>query len=153
MIQLPEAEREIAFQRFQLLRPYLEAEIPLASIAQQHGLALRTLQRWVQRYRAKGLAGLARKTRSDQGQHRLRPELQQVIEGLVLKKPAPSFASVQRKVSQIALEQGWDVPTYGTVCNIVHQLDAGLITLAQQGTKAYQEAFDLLYQRECHRPQ
>lgn len=152
MAQLAESVHQIAFQRFQLLRPHLENGISLTRIAQQHGLPLRTLQRWVQQYREQGLAGLARKTRSDQGQHRLRPELQQVIEGLVLKKPAPSLASVQRQVSQIALEHGWEVPTYGTLRNIVRQLDAGLITLAQQGTKIYREAFDLLYQRNATVP-
>lgn len=152
MTELREAERQIAFQRFQLVRPYLEEGVPLTHLAQQYGLALRTLQRWVQQYREKGLAGLARKPRSDQGQHRLRPELRQVIEGLVLKKPAPSLAAVHRKVSQTAFEQSWEVPTYGTVRNIVHQLDAGLMTLAQQGTKAYREAFDLLYQRNATLP-
>lgn len=152
MTELAEAGRQIAFQRFQLLRPHLENGVPLARIAQQHGLPLRTLQRWVQQYRELGLVGLVRKTRSDQGQHRLRPELQQVIEGLVLKKPAPSLASVQRQVSQIALEHDWEVPTYGTLRNIVRQLDVGLITLAQQGTKAYREAFDLLHQRNATGP-
>jgi putative transposase len=150
--ELPEAEREIAFQRFQFLRPHLEEGVSLSSIAQQNGLALRTLQRWVQQYGEKGLIGLARKTRSDQGQHRLRPELQQVIEGLILKKPAPSLASVQRKVTRIALDQGWEVPSYGTLRNIARQLDVGLMTLAQQGTKAYREAFDLLYQRNATVP-
>ena len=152
MTELSEAERQIAFQRFQLLRPYLEAEIPLTHIAQQHGLALRTLQRWVQRYREQGLAGLVRKRRSDQGQHRLRLELRQLIEGLVLKKPPPSFASIQRKVSQIALEQGWEIPSYGTIRNLVLQLDVGMRMLAQQGTKVYREAFDLLHQREATTP-
>lgn len=152
MTALSETDRQMALARFQMLRPHLEDGVPLIRLAQQHGLPLRTLQRWVQHYRRHGLIGLARKTRADQGQHRLRTELQQVIEGLVLKRPAPSLASVQRKVSQIALEQGWEVPSYGTIRNIVRQLDAGLLMLAQQGSKAYREAFDLLYQRDATAP-
>lgn len=152
MTELTESERQVAFQRFQLLCPHLEEGVPLTEIAQQHGLPLRTLQGWVRRYRDQGLVGLARKTRSDQGQHRLPSELQQVIEGLILQKPAPSLASVQRKVTQIALSQGWEVPSYGTIRNLVRRLDAGLITLAQQGSKAYRETFDLLHQREATAP-
>lgn len=142
----------MAFQRFQLLRPHLEAGVSLTAIAQQHRLSLRTLQRWVQRYRDQGLVGLARKPRADQGQHRLHDELRLVIEGLILQKPAPSLASVQRKVTQIALAQGWAVPSYGTIRNIMLQLDEAMRVLAQQGSKAYREAFDLLHQRGATLP-
>jgi putative transposase len=152
MPELAESERQVALQRFQLLHPHLEAGVTLTAIAQEHGLPLRTLQRWVQRYRDQGLVGLVRKKRADQGQHHIRPELQQAIEGLVLQKPAPSLASVQRKVTQIALVRGWEIPSYGTIRNIVLQLDAGMRVLAQQGSKAYREAFDLLHQRDATAP-
>lgn len=152
MPELAESERQVAWQRFQLLRPHLEAGVSLTTIAQEHGLPLRTLQRWVQRYRDQGLVGLARKQRADQGQHRIHAKLRLVIEGLVLQKPAPSLASVQRKVTEIALAQGWEIPSYGTIRNIVLQLDAGMRVLAQQGSKAYREAFDLLHQRDATAP-
>ena len=43
---LSEAERNRAFERFQLLRPFLEEGVPLARVARDRGLALRTVRRW-----------------------------------------------------------------------------------------------------------
>ena len=53
----------------------------------QCGVAARTLQRWAARYRADGLAGLARSERADRGARHFPRELQLLIEGLVLKRP------------------------------------------------------------------
>ena len=44
---MTEMERERALARFQALRPFLEEHVPLAQIALQHGIALRTARRWV----------------------------------------------------------------------------------------------------------
>jgi hypothetical protein len=44
---LSEAERALAFERFELLRPALEEEVPLAQVARVRGIALRTVRRWV----------------------------------------------------------------------------------------------------------
>jgi hypothetical protein len=56
----PEAERTLAFERFELLGPSLEEGVPLARVARDRGLPLRTVQRWASQYRREGLAGLAR---------------------------------------------------------------------------------------------
>jgi putative transposase len=84
---LSEAERARAFERFNLLRPFLEEGVPLARVARDRGLALRTARRWAAQYRRQGLAGLARKGRSDRGKRHLSATLRQAIEGLALKKP------------------------------------------------------------------
>jgi putative transposase len=39
---LPEAERALAFERFELLRPALDEGVPLARVARDRGIALRT---------------------------------------------------------------------------------------------------------------
>ena len=147
--EFSEVERQVALHRFQVLRPHLEDSVPLTALAQQQGLALRTVQRWLYQYRHQGFAGLVRQPRSDRGQSRLPLELQQLIEGLALQKPPPSLASIQRRVRQVAQEQGWSPPSYSQVRGVVSRLNPGLLTLAQQGTKAYQQAFDLLYNRQA----
>jgi hypothetical protein len=43
---LSEAERTLAFERFELLRPSLEAGVPLARVARDRGIPLRTAQRF-----------------------------------------------------------------------------------------------------------
>jgi putative transposase len=69
----------------------------LAQIARVHAVPLRTLQHWMRRYRAQGVAGLVRKARMDRGrQRRVTPELTQFIEGLALRKPLPSVAMIHR---------------------------------------------------------
>lgn len=149
---LAEATRQRALIRFQLLRPSLEAGVPLAQVARTAGLELRTVQRWVARYRILGLVGLARQPRSDRDRRRLSAELQTVIEGLALRKPPPTAAFVQRQIADIATKKGWPVPSYAVVYDVMRQLDPGLVTLAHDGAKAYREAFDLIYRREASRP-
>jgi putative transposase len=135
-----------------VLRPHLEDGVPLTRLAPIHAIPLRTLQRWLQRYRTAGLAGLARTPRADRGHHRLVPELQRFIEGLALRTPPPTAAFIHRQVCAVAEAQGWAVPSYSTVYAIMQALDPALVTLAQAGTKAYREAFDLLYRWEASSP-
>jgi transposase len=77
-----ELARAHALERFYLLRPCLEDGVPLAQIAREQQVPLRTVQRWLQRYQQLGLTGLARTPRADHGSRRQVPqELEQLIEG------------------------------------------------------------------------
>ena len=59
---------------------------------------------------------------------------------------------MHRTAGVVASAQSWPQPSYSTVRDIVRALDVPLLTLAQQGTKAYQQAYDLIYRREAERP-
>ena len=65
---LTEEERAFALERFQILRPHLEDGVPLVRIAQENHLGVRTVYRWAENYRERGLAGLCRKARGDKEQ-------------------------------------------------------------------------------------
>ncbi|HKA56493.1 MAG TPA: Mu transposase C-terminal domain-containing protein [Candidatus Binatia bacterium] len=150
---LSEHIRAQAMQRFHLLQLHLEGTMSLTQVAQVHAVPLRTLQHWMRRYRAQGVAGLARKARTDRGrQRRVTPELTHFIEGLALRKPPPSVATIHRQVVALATQQGRHAPSYRSVYEIVKRLAPALVTLAHDGTKAYREAFDLLHRREADRP-
>ena len=149
---LSEAERTQAFERFNILRPFLEEGVPLARVARGQGLALRTARRWVAHYRREGLAGLARKRRSDRGQRRLSATLRQVIEGLALTKPPLSVASIHRQAIALAEHLGEEAPGYDAVYTLVRELDPALLTLAHEGSKAYGDAFDLIHRHEATGP-
>jgi putative transposase len=111
------------------------------------------LQRWIQRYHTHGVAGLSRKRRTDRGKHRgLSPELHQLIEGLALQSPRLTVAIIHRQVCELACQYNLKPPSYSAVYHIVRQLPPGLMTLAHQGTKAYQQRFDLLHRREADGP-
>jgi hypothetical protein len=85
------------------------------------------VQRWLARYRATGLVGLARAQRSDTGQRKLPAELVQVIEGMALRKPRPSIAAMHRRVTALATQHHWTPPSYGSVYGIVRQLSPAMV--------------------------
>lgn len=143
-------ERARALERYRILQPCVEHDVPLTHVAHHHGIPLRTVERWLAQYRRDGFAGLARRGRSDRGHPRgLRPELQHVIEGLALRKPPPTAALVHRQVRDVALRNGWPVPNYKRVYRVVKQLAPALVTLAHDGSKTYRTTYDLLYRREA----
>jgi putative transposase len=139
-------------ERYRLLRPHLEEGVPLARLAREQGIVLRTAQRWLRRYRAQGLVGLARQPRPDRGTRAFPPDLVRLIEGLALQVPPQSVAAIHRRAVAVATEQGWPAPSYGTVYAIVCGLHPGLVTLAHDGPKTYRERFDLVHRREADGP-
>src|SRR3954447_24938272 len=149
---LSEAERALAFERFELLRPALEERVPLARVARDRGIAFRTAQRWVSQYRRDGLAGLVRKGRSDRGKRHLSDTLRRAIEGLALKTPPLSAASIHRQAAIFAGRLGEPPPTYRIVYAVIRDMDPALVTLAHEGTKAYADAFDLIHRHEATGP-
>jgi putative transposase len=149
---LTEDQRRAALDRFQILRPHLEEGVPLARIAQEHHLGVRTLSRWAAHYRQFGLAGLCRKPRSDRDQRKMSPTLQQFIEGLALHRPHLSSAGVHREAALLAARLGEPVPSYRTVHMVIRDLAPALVTLAHDGAKAYGDAFDLVHRTEAEGP-
>ena len=121
LTNLTAQERAQAMERFDLLKPILAGQELLATMAHRHQLSPRTLQRWLQRYHTDGLAGLGRKRRTDQGQHRrVPPALHQLIEGLALQRPPLTVAIIHRRVCEWSQQHHRTPPSYGTVYNIIH---------------------------------
>ncbi len=151
---LSEDQRAQAHTRFTIIRPALEDGVTQAQVARTHNISAPTVQRWVKRYREKGLVGLAdAKTRSDKGKsRRLPPNAITLVEGLALQTPVRSMAAIHRQVVTIAGEQGWKPPSYDRVRQIIKNLDPALVTLAHEGAATYREEFDLLYRREATHP-
>jgi putative transposase len=153
LTELTDRERAEAMARWQVVRPFLEEDAALTDIARQHSYPLRTLRRWVQRYRAEGLAGLVRTPRRDRGTCRRLPlVLHQCVEGLALQTPPLSIALIHRQVSTLARQHNIPPPSYGLVYTIVRRLSPALTTLAHHGAKAYKQRFDLLHRREAEAP-
>ncbi len=149
---LSDSEREQALNRFRILQPYLEGQQALTTIAQEQAVALRTLQRWLSRYQEDGLVGLVRKHRADKGKRQMKVELQHLIEGLALQKTKPSAAAIHRQVVELADKEGWEAPSYSRVYDVIQHLAPAIVTLAHEGSKVYQNMYDLVYRREASRP-
>jgi putative transposase len=152
LVGVTEEERARALARFQALRPFLQEGTPLAQIAARQGITLRTARRWVKQYRSAGLAGLGRKVRADKNRRRISASLQHLIEGLALQSPAPSVATVFRRIVAEAARIKEPIPSYRTVCAMIREIDPALKALAHEGTKSYSDTFDLLYRTEASGP-
>lgn len=152
LTELSDAQRRAAMARFAVLRPHLEHGVPLPRAADEAGVAVRTAQRWLTRYRSAGLVGLARLPRIDLGRRRVPVEIVDAIEGLFLRKPRPSVASIHRRVLKLAKARQWPPPSYSNIYAIIRDLDPGMVTLAHDGAAAYRDRFELVYRHRAARP-
>lgn len=142
-----------AVDKFEIIRPHLEESVPLPKIAKNQTITSRTLKRWVKSYRENGLAGLERKERSDKGERpTITKELAELVEALVLKKPPISLAAIHRKVVKVAKQKGITEPSYRVIWLTAKQIDPALILLAHEGSKIYNQEYELLYRREANAP-
>jgi putative transposase len=152
-LELSETQQRGAYERFAQLQPCLEEGVSISEVARALQMPLSTVQRWVSRYRAMGLVGLAHQSRADRGgRRRISAECVQVIEGVALSRPEWSRATVHREVCKIAQREHWAEPSYGQVSTIINGLDSELKVWAKEGSKVYQERYDLLYLREVALP-
>lgn len=152
LVELPELARDLALERFLLIRPHLEDGVPLTEVIRGREISLRTARRWIQAFRTKGLAGLIRRNRADRGTRKLSASLQEIIEALALRKPRVSVAAIHRKVVAHARTTGERPPSYTCVHEVVRGLQPALVSLAHDGTKAYSETYDLIHRREADGP-
>ena len=144
---------DVALARFALLRPHLHDGVPLTAVARDAGVPIGTLRHWLRRYRTGGMAALERKRRADAGTRRaLDARLTGLIEGLALETPRRSIAGIHRAVVDVAGREGVPPPSYATVRAVVKTIDPAMTVLAQEGGKAYAEAFELLHRREADAP-
>jgi putative transposase len=148
LTELSAVQRKQALERFRRLQQYLENRVPLAQLAREQQIPRRTLHRWLRAYRQHGLVGLARKAREDRGRRFMPTELEQLIEGLALRRPPLSRAAVYRETRAVARAHGWHEPSYATVYDVIRRLPPALVTLAHHGTKVYADRFELLYRRD-----
>ena len=65
LAELSAEERERAWQKYLLLYPCLHEKVSISEVARSHHVPLKTLQRWVRRYRQENLVGLAHRRPRD----------------------------------------------------------------------------------------
>lgn len=152
LTEVTEAQRQQAMARFRVLQPHVERDVPLPRAALEAGVPLRTAQRWLARYHASGLAGLARLPRADLGQRKVPAEVVRFVEGLFLRKPKPSVASIYRRVLAMATERQWPAPSYASIYAMIRGLDPAMVTLAHEGEAAFRDRYELVYRHRAERP-
>ena len=94
---------------------------------------------------------MTRKQRSDKNKRRsIDKSLIDYVEALALHKPKLSITTIHRKTSQLAKKQNNSSPTYSVVYDIVSKINPALLTLAQEGSVAYRNKYELIFRRECN---
>ncbi|WP_394648009.1 helix-turn-helix domain-containing protein [uncultured Sphingomonas sp.] len=115
----PEIGSAEVARRMAVLRPHLIDGVPLARVAADAGIPIRTVRRWIARYRADGPAGLARPPRPESGKRTFPKELVELIEGMALLKPPPSIATIHRRITGLAGNAGWRASTAPTSASTI----------------------------------
>ncbi len=77
--------------------------------------------------------------------------LKEVIEAIALQRPPLPIAAICRQVRPLAEQLGEEPPGYWVVYRIVSALPTDLVPPAHEGTKSYNQAFELLHRREAAR--
>src|SRR4029453_10998409 len=90
VVTLTEAQRQVAMERFAMLQPHLEADVPLARAARQAGVPVRTAGGWLAGCGRGGGAGLPAPAGRAAAARRLPADLVALSEGMGLKKPRAS---------------------------------------------------------------
>lgn len=126
--------------------------MPIATLACDTGISIRTLQRWNRRYRDDGVAGLDPRPRVDKGTRRTDARTVAFIERLALTRPRPALATLHRLTVADANRRDASPPSYATVRDIVRALDPALVTLALEGPASYRDRHELVLRRRADRP-
>ncbi|GFE98155.1 hypothetical protein DmGdi_32280 [Gluconobacter sp. Gdi] len=131
--------------RMAVLRPYLIDNVPLTKVAVDAAISIRTVRRWIARYRLSGPAGLMRPMRPEAGTRTFPKEMVELIEGMALLKPPSSIAAIHRRIVILAAEQGWRKPSYGSVRSIVREIDPAMLTLAHESSAVFRDKYELVH--------
>jgi putative transposase len=145
-------DRARAFQRFKVIQPFLEDGAPIPKLAKEAGLSIRTARRWIKSYRDHGLAGLSKVRRADYGSSHIPEMVRTYVEGLALRLPRQSLASIHRNTIKFAQGRDLKAPGYTTVRKIVAALGLPLRHLAHEGKKSFTDKYDLIYRRTATCP-
>ncbi|MFC3562680.1 Mu transposase C-terminal domain-containing protein [Pedobacter jamesrossensis] len=146
-------EKRSSLEKYRLIFPILERETTMVEVSKSEGIPVRTLAYWVKRFSEKGTLGLERTKRKDSGCSRvLSQELKELIQGMALQKPRLTISAIHRKIVLLAKRSSMKAPSYETVYSIVTKINPALLTLALEGSKVYQQKYELIYRRECNTP-
>lgn len=146
-------EKRSSLEKHHLIFPIMEREMTMVEVSKSEGIPVRTLAYWVKRFSEKGVAGLHRAKRKDSGISRIMSkELNELIQGMALQKPKLTISAIHRKIVLLSKRSSLKAPSYETVYGIVKEIDPALLTLALDGSKVYQQKYELIYRRECNTP-
>src|SRR5271168_1545498 len=147
----PINERQLEVYR--LIDRHLNHGVAVKLLAIEAGISERQFYRLMRSYQTGGLEGLARRSRSDKaGRRAVTSELQNVIEGMCLKKPKPTLAWVHRKIKEYCVKEQLSIPSYSVVWRIYQAIPDEQKVYAHEGEKAYRHKFAIIHRWSAEYP-
>jgi len=146
-----QAREETAAARWKILARHINGGQTLVGLAEESGIALRTLQRWKNAYANNGIAGLLPAAPVSR-ESKIHPKLVAFIECSALQTPVQSIARIYRDSLIAAEKNSWPTISYSSVRSIVQNLDPSLRTLALQGPVAYRDKYELVWRHRAEDP-
>ena len=142
-----------SWDKYQLILPCLNEETSVAALSRSKDIPVRTLHHWIMLFKQKGLDGLVRLERKDQGKSRiLSGEFMELVQAFALQKPPMQISMIHKRISMLAEKANCKAPSYETVYGVVRKIKPALLTLAHEGSNAYRQKFELIFRRECSVP-
>ena len=139
--------------RFAVLQPHLEHDVPLSRAAHDAGIATRTAERWLSRYRADGSGracpACAQRRRKPEAARRF---CRHSLRGWRCTSRALRSRRFTAQTVKIAEEKSVAAPSYATVHAIVRALDPALTTLAHEGSAAFRNRYELIHRHRAEAP-
>ncbi|NJL72386.1 MAG: DDE-type integrase/transposase/recombinase [Candidatus Competibacteraceae bacterium] len=138
---------------YRLIERHLNQGVPIRRVAEEAGMTERQFYRLLKSYRAKGFAGISRKSRKDAGGRKVVTEvMQQLIEGLCLQRPKPSLSWVHKQVVQYCTKEAIKAPSYSVVWRIYEDIPSEHKVFAHEGEKAYKHEFGIIHRWSARAP-
>lgn len=118
----------------------LERTEKLERLAQQNGISLTTLYRWMEAYEEDSLMGLIKKPPKSRGKrHSLPEEAIKFIKGLYLQPIKPQGQWVYDRYKERAREKGWPVASRATVYRVLQELSESELVMGREGLEEWRK--------------
>lgn len=142
-------EKLTSLEKYRIIEPILQNRAAISAVAKYHNIPIRTLQYWKTVFLRDGISALERKKRSVENKHRTFPEsIVGLVKAFALQKPPMSVSNIHKRIQTICRKDSIAFPSYHWVYQQTKAISPDLLTLAQKGSKAYKQQFELLFRHD-----
>jgi putative transposase len=142
-------EKLTSLEKYRIIEPILQNRAAISAVAKYHDIPLRTLQHWKTVFQRDGISALERKKRTDENKHRIFPDsIIALVKAFALQKPPMSVSNIHKRIKTICQKDAIPFPSYNWVYQQSKAIAPDLLTLAQKGSKAYKQQFELLFRHD-----
>ncbi len=144
-------EKRTSLEKYRIIEPILQNRTSISAVAKYHDIPIRTLQHWKKVFQRDGISSLERKKRSDENKHQVFSEsLVELVKAFALQKPPMTVSNIHRRIQTICKKDSLPSPSYHWVYQQTKAISPHLLILAQKGSKAYKQQFELLFRHDSN---